>query len=136
MNPASHVDSILSVYPSTESESFGSSNVMKYIPQHNQVALISPVCVKRRHRDDDVILQNAKPLRPPIKGSTSVRSVNFPAVRGFSITEEDSITNDAPIPTYPTFYEICKQCWTMYEPCKEYQYYDCIEGECGEHGTQ
>ena len=56
-------------------------------------------------------------------------------MRGFSITEEDSITNDAPIPTYPTFYEICKQCWTMYEPCKEYQYYDCIEGECGEHGT-
>ena len=43
-------------------------------------------------------------------------------MRGFSITEEDSITNDAPIPTYPTFYEICKQCWTMYEPCKEYQY--------------
>ena len=76
LNPASNVDSILSVYPSTESESFGSSNVMKYIPQHNQVALISPVCVKRRHRDDDVILQNAKPLRPPIKGSTSVRSVN------------------------------------------------------------
>ena len=35
LNPASNVDSILSVYPSTESESFGSSNVMKYIPQHN-----------------------------------------------------------------------------------------------------
>ena len=56
-------------------------------------------------------------------------------MRGFSITEEDSITIDVPKSTYPTFYEICKQCWTMYEPCKKYQYYDCIEGECGEHGT-
>ena len=75
-NPASNIDSNLSVYPSTEGDSFGSSNVMRYIPQHNQVALITPVCVKRRHRDDDVILHNAKRLRPPIKGSTSVRSVN------------------------------------------------------------
>ena len=61
--------------------------------------------------------------------------MNSPAVRGFSITEEDSITNDVPKSTYPTFYELCKQCWTIYETCKEYQYYDCIEGECGERGT-
>ena len=75
LNPASSVDSNLSVCPSTEFENIESSNVTTNISHYNQAAFISPVCVKRRYLDD-VILQNAKRLRPPIKGSTSVRSVN------------------------------------------------------------
>ena len=53
-------------------------------------------------------------------------SVNTSDMTQGGVSEKDD--------TPPSFYEICKQYWTLIDPCPEYQYYECIEGECFEHG--
>ena len=60
--------------------------------------------MKSRYRDEDVIIQNSKRLRPPIEGSKNVRSTDFPVLKVLSITEENSNMDDVPNSTHPSIF--------------------------------
>ena len=74
-------------------------------------------------------------MRPKVDRLCNVYAVVKPSESAINVSDERGSEHDPDDSEIPTFYDICKQCWTMFEPCKEYQYYECIEGECGEHAS-
>ena len=47
-----------------------------------------------------------------------------------SQTESDTISTPR-----PSFYAICKHCWTVNEPSRERIFYECLEGERQKHAS-
>ena len=52
------------------------------------------------------------------------------STNGVSQTERGNISTPR-----PSFYAICKQCWTVNEPSRERTFYKCLEGKCQEHAS-
>ena len=85
---------------------------------------------KRRFAHND-FEQIARRLRPKIDRLCNVHDVVKQSESAMNVSDERGSEHDPDDSEIPTFYDICKQCWTMFETCREYQYYECIEwGDC------
>ena len=77
--------------------------------------------VVMKYDDRSVIRRRAD--RPTVRTMTLNENMSSPTVVTSGTAGLHRTSSGDDNDTHPTFYDICKQCWTLIEPCREYQYY-------------